>query len=166
MTERLIVSECSSSSSAKPPSSPSSSGSMGKVVAFVKTFSMVLPFFSPASFAAECLEVRGDDRGAEDHALTSLERKPNGSSIVRCAHLARRARIASRRGDRSNAVGFLRAVAQVAMEEHVYLMAVLAGRECGGEEADVCMHQACDKISRPLEVVLSELAQEAHREGP
>ena len=120
---------------------------------------------APALYAGDCLEARGDDGGADDYALASLERWPNGSSIVRSAHLARRSRVAARRGDRSAAVGFALAAAQVAMEEYVFLMAVLAGRECGGEEGGIFVQDACDQMGRPPEVVIQELAQ-VRREGP
>ena len=54
---------------------------------------------------------------------------------------------------------FARAAVQVAMEEHVPLMAVLAGRDCGGEEGALFMKSACEKMGRPLDVVLHELDQ-------
>ena len=39
---------------------------------------------APALFAAECLEVRGDDRGAEDHAL----RQPVADEVLEGGGLA------------------------------------------------------------------------------
>ena len=105
------------------------------------------------------MEARGDDREADAYAVASLERWPTGSSIVRSAHLALRARVAVRRGDLGTAVGFSRAAAQVAVEEHIPLMAVLAGRERGGEEGGEAARKACEQMGRPLEVVLQELDQ-------
>ena len=51
------------------------------------------------------------------------------------------------------------AAARVAVEEHVPLMAVLAGRELGGEEGEETRQKACEQMGRPLEVVLQELGQ-------
>ena len=117
------------------------------------------PSFAPALFAAHCLESRGDDQEADAYAVASLDRWPMGSSIVRSAHLALRARVAVRSGDLGTAAGFSRAAARVAVEEHIPLMAVLAGRERGGEEGNEIVREACEQIGRPLEVVLQELDQ-------
>ena len=94
---------------------------------------------------------------ADSYAEMSLDRWPRGSSIVRCAHLAMRSRVAARRGGRGCAMDFARAAAQVAVEEHVPLMAVLTGREFG-EEGIVFMEDASVTMGRPLDVVLQELA--------
>ena len=82
-----------------------------------------------------------------------------GSSIVRSALLALRARAALRRRDLGTALGFSRAAAEVAVEEHIPLMAVLAGRALGSEEGDEMGREACEQMGRPLEVVLQELDQ-------
>ena len=94
---------------------------------------------------------------ADSYAKASLDRWPKGSSIVRCAHLALRSRVAARRGGRGAAREFARAASQMAMEEHVPLLAVLTGRE-SGEEGVTCMDEACETMGRPLGVVLQELA--------
>ena len=52
----------------------------------------------------------------------------------------------------------------MAVEEHIPLMAVLTGREFG-EEGVMLMEAACEKMGRPLDVVLQELAW-ARGEGP
>ena len=101
---------------------------------------------------------------ADSYAEMSLDRWPRGSSIVRCAHLALRSRVAARRGGRAAALGFARAAVDVAMEEHIPLMAVLTGREFG-EEGVMFMEVACEKMGCPLDVVLQELA-EARSHGP
>ena len=97
---------------------------------------------------------------ADSYAETSLDRWPKGSSIVRCAHLALRSRIAARRGGRGSAMEFARAAVQGAMEEHIPLMAVLTGQEFG-EEGVVFIEDACEKMCRPRALVLQELAQAA-----
>ena len=122
--------------------------------------SCLLPFFSPAAWAAASLEALGDDTLADSYAETSLDRWPKGSSIVRCAHLALRSRIAARRGGRGSAMEFARAAVQVAMEEHIPLMAVLTGQEFG-EEGVMFIEDACEKMCRPRALVLQELAQAA-----
>ena len=94
---------------------------------------------------------------ADSYAEMSLDRWPRGSSLVRCAHLALRSRVAARRGGRGSAMEFARTALQVAVEEHVPLMAVLTGREFG-EEGVMFMEDACEKMGRPLDVVLQELA--------
>ena len=65
--------------------------------------------------------------------------------------------IAPRRSDRSVALSFWRASAQVAMEAYVPLMALLAGRECGGEEGTRLMAAASEQLARPLAAILGEL---------
>ena len=122
--------------------------------------SFLHPFNSTAAKAAGCLEARGCDTLADSYAETSLDRWPKGSSIVRCAHLALRSRIAARRGGRGSAMEFARAAVQVAMEEHIPLMAVLTGQEFG-EEGVMFMEDACEKMCRPRALVLQELAQAA-----
>ena len=126
--------------------------------------SCLLPFHSPAAWAAASLEALGDDTLADSYAETSLDRWPKGSSIVRCAHLALRSRIAARRGGRGSALEFARAAVQVAMEEHIPLMAVLTGQEFG-EEGIMVVEDACEKMGRPRDVVLQELAI-ARADGP
>ena len=101
---------------------------------------------------------------ADSYAEMSLDRWPRGSSIVRCAHLALRSRVAARRGGRGSAMEFARAAVDVAMEEHVPLMAVLTGQGFG-EEGVVFMEDACEKMGRPLGILLKELAQ-ARDDGP
>ena len=59
---------------------------------------------------------------------------------------------------------FARTAFQVAVEEHVPLIAVLTWREFG-EEGVTFMEDACEKMGRPLDVVLQELAW-ARGEGP
>ena len=118
-----------------------------------------MPFCSPAPWAAACLEVWGDGAAADSFEM-SLDRWPQGSSIVRCAHLALRSRIAARRGGRGSAMEFARAAVQVAMEEHIPLMAVLTGQEFG-EEGVMFIEDACEKMCRPRALVLQELAQAA-----
>ena len=119
--------------------------------------SFLIPFSSPVAWAAACLEARGGDALADSYAETSLDRWPKGSSIVRCAHLALRSRVAARRGGRGSAREFARAAVQVAVAEHIPLLAVLTGREFG-EEGVMFMEEACKKMGRPLDVVLQELA--------
>ena len=122
--------------------------------------SCLSPFYSPAAWAAASLEALGDDTLADSYAETSLDRWPKGSSIVRCAHLALRSRIAARRGGRGSAMEFARAAVQVAMEEHIPLMAVLTGQEFG-EEGVMFIEDACEKMCRPRARVLQEHAQAA-----
>ena len=86
-------------------------------------YSLLAPFHSPVAWAAACLEAQGDDTLADSYAETSLDRWPQGSSLVRCAHLALRSRVAARRGGRAAALGFARAAVDVAIEEHIPLMA-------------------------------------------
>ena len=59
---------------------------------------------------------------------------------------------------------FARAAVDVAIEEHVPLMAVLTGRELG-EEGIMFVEDACEKMGRPRDVVLQELAI-ARADGP
>ena len=66
----------------------------------------------------------------------------------------------SRRGGRGSAMEFARAAVQVAMEEHIPLMAVLTGQEFG-EEGVMFIEDACEKMCRPRALVLQELAQAA-----
>ena len=123
-------------------------------------YSFLMNFASPVAWAAACLEARGDDTLADSYAEMSLDRWPRGSSIVRCAHLALRSRVAARRGGRGSAMEFARAAVQVAMEEHIPLMAVLTGQEFG-EEGVMFIEDACEKMCRPRALVLQELAQAA-----
>ena len=95
---------------------------------------------------------------ADSYAEMSLDRWPRGSSLIRCAHLALRSRVAARRDGRAAALGFAQAAVDVAIEEHVPLMAVLTGREFG-EEGVMFMEDACGRMGRPLDVVLQELGQ-------
>ena len=94
----------------------------------------------------------------------SLDRWPTGSSINMCGHLALRSRVAARRGGRGSATEFAWAAVDVAMEEHVALMAVLVGLE-SGEEGVMLMENAAKQMDRPRDVVLQELAQ-ARGDGP
>ena len=55
---------------------------------------------------------------------------------------------------------FARAAVQVAMEEHIPLMAVLTGQEFG-EEGVMFIEDACEKMCRPRALVQQELAQAA-----
>ena len=114
-----------------------------------------MPFHSSAAFATASLEPWVDDTLADSYAETSLDRWSKGSSIVRCAHLALRSRVAAMRGGRGVAMEFARAAVDVAMKEHVPLMAVLTGREVGEEGI----------MGRPRDVVLQELAI-ARADGP
>ena len=125
---------------------------------------LLAPFMSPVAWAATCLEAQGDDTLADSFAETSLNCWPKGSSIVRCGHLALRSRVAARYGGRGNAMEFARAAVQVAVEEHVPLMAVLTGREFG-EDGLMFIEDGCKKMGRPLDVVLQELAI-ARADGP
>jgi len=120
-------------------------------------FSLLGPFISPAAWAAYCLDARGDDTLADSYAEMSLDRWPKGSSLVRCAHLALRSRVAARRDGPAAALGFARAAVDVAIEEHIPLMAVLTEQKFG-EEGITFVEDACEKMGRPLDVVLQELA--------
>merc|ERR1719163_2122725 len=70
--------------------------------------------------------------------------------------LALRGRIATRRGDRAAAVGYWQAAARHGIQENVPLFAWCAGRECGGEEGEHLMKEACASMGREPDVVLQE----------
>ena len=99
----------------------------------------------------------GDDALAERYTDDLQSRHSAMFPFVRCTTLALRGRLASRRGDRGEALKCWTLSANGAIAEMVPLLALCVGLDCGGEEGEKMQCAASEAAGRPPHRILDEL---------
>lgn len=108
------------------------------------------------AFAARMAERLGAHELAEQYAQRCLARGGHELIMSQMHALLGRA-AATRQRDRTAAVAHWREAASIAMDACWHLYALCVGCQCGAQEGRAIADAACDKMGRPLRVVLGEL---------